>query len=323
MPPYTEPMGQLGFGDVRRRLFERYRAGDYTGAMDIARSAADSFPEHQDRTSYWIACLHALTGDPDRALDTLTGGLQRGLWWAPEMLATDPDLAPLRDDGRLEAVIAASDAARRAWHGQMPTEPVVRDLDADPLRAVVILLHGRGEEAGGIIAQWPRLDGVAVVAPRSSQPFDMRAGCWDDVVQAEADVARARHAVVERTPADVPLVLGGFSQGAALALVLAARGQPIGPVGVVAVAPSARWALDHWDSARSDLTSLRCALIVGDRDPMTESAANLAGRLREAGAEVRHDVVAGLGHEYPPDLEKRVPAYLDWVLAAPSSRSSR
>jgi len=82
-------MSEVGFAEVRRRLFECYRAGDYAGAMEIARSAAGDLPEHEDRTTYWIACLHALTGDADGALDVLTRGLQRGLWWAPEMLRTD------------------------------------------------------------------------------------------------------------------------------------------------------------------------------------------------------------------------------------------
>lgn len=308
-------MSESGFGDVQRRLFERYRVGDYTGAMEIARSAADSFPEHQDRTTYWIACLHALLGDADRALDTLTDGLRRGLWWAPEMLRTDPDLAPLRADGRLEPLIAASEEARSAWHGQMPTEPVVRDLDRDPLRAVTILLHGRGEAPEAIMAQWPSLEGIGLVAPRSSQRFDMRAGCWDDVSKAEADVAQATLAALEQTaPAHVPLVLGGFSQGAALALLLGARGGPTGAVGVVAVAPSARWALDRLGSTPMDFAGLRCALIVGERDPVAESAAELARRLREAGAEVSHDVVAGMAHEYPPDLDERVQPLLQWVL---------
>jgi predicted esterase len=308
-------MSGTAFTDFRRRLFERYRAGDYTDAMEVARAAASAFPERDDQTTYWIACLEALQGDPDHALGVLTDGLDRGLWWAPEMLETDPDLAALRDDGRLAEVIANSEAARRQWRGTMPTAPIVRDLASGALRAVAILLHGRNETPEDMLDRWPAVRGVGVVAPRSSQPFGMRAGCWDDLAQAEADVARGVEAALKHSTAvDVPRILGGFSQGGALALILAMRRHLPGVVGVLVVAPSAGWALDQLGSEPFEAGGRRCALIVGERDPIAEACQRLAVRLRDGGADVRTEVVTGGGHEYPADFEDRVPPVLDWVL---------
>lgn len=308
-------MSGATFADLRRRLFERYGAGDYVGAMEVARAAASAFPERDDQTTYWIACLEALLGDPDHALGVLTNGLDRGLWWAPEMLQTDPDLAALRDDGRLEEVIAASEAARRGWQGKMPTAPMVRDLDRRPLRAVAILLHGRNEAPDDMLDRWPAVGGIGIVAPRSTQPFAMRAGCWDDPDQAEVDVANGvEAALTDADAAAVPRVLGGFSQGAGLAVVLGARRRLPGVVGVLAVAVSARWALDLLGSEPLEVDGLRCALIVGEEDRSLDASQQLAVLLRERGAEVRTDVVAGISHDYPPDFEERLPPLMDWIL---------
>lgn len=309
-------MSGATFADLRKRLFERYGAGDSDGARQVAGEAASAFPDRDDQTTYWIACLEALQGDPDHALGVLTDGLDRGLWWAPEMLETDPDLAALREDGRLVKVIAASEAARRGWHGKMPIAPVVRDLGRRPLRAVAILLHGRNEAPDDMLDRWPAVPSVGIVAPRSTQPFAMRAGCWDDPEQAEVDVAQGvEAALADADAAAVPRVLGGFSQGAGLAVVLGARRRLPGVVGVLAVAPSARWALELLGSDPLDADGLRCVLIVGEDDRSLDASQQLAERLSEAGAEVRTDVVAGIGHDYPPDFEDRLPALLNWILS--------
>jgi hypothetical protein len=55
-------MRDAAFADLRRQLFERYRSGDYAGAMATAQSAAASFPDRDDQTTYWIACLSVLQG---------------------------------------------------------------------------------------------------------------------------------------------------------------------------------------------------------------------------------------------------------------------
>ena len=133
------------FAATRRRLFELYGASDYQAAMELARAAATDFPEREDQTSYWIACLHALQGNADAALDVLRRALDRGMWWAPELLETDPDLEPLRADGRLAEVISASGEARGRWKPNLPTAPVVLSTAGSRSpRAAVILLHARG-----------------------------------------------------------------------------------------------------------------------------------------------------------------------------------
>ncbi len=76
------------------------------------------------------------------------------------------------------------------------------------------------------------------------QPFGMRAVCWDDPQRAEADVQHAMAVASSRVDlARLPLLTAGYSQGAAMAIALAATRRLPGVVGFIAVTPAAGWAL--------------------------------------------------------------------------------
>ena len=85
--------------------------------IEIARAAVDEFPAN---ASYWVACLLAVTGQPDTAIDALEEGLIKGGWWPPLMLTMDPDLEPIRGSNRFVNVVARSE---RAWKQAFKAAP--------------------------------------------------------------------------------------------------------------------------------------------------------------------------------------------------------
>lgn len=307
----------VDFAATRRRLFALYGDGEYANALRLAETAAADFPDHEDQTTYWTACLQALLGDDERALAILEDGRARGLWWPPEMLEGDPDLASVRAEDCFRAIVTGSAGARASMTADLPTEPLIVPPDAAPVDAVVVLIHGRGETVEEIAERWRSASRRAMlIAPRSTQPFGMRTVCWDDAQRAEADVLTGVNAAMAQTQTSgIPVVTAGFSQGAGLAVVVAARRRLPGVVGVIGVAPSAGWALDLLGSDAIDGHGLRGELLLGDQDPRRDDCERLAQRLRDAGVEVRAEVIEGLGHDYPPDFEDRLPEVLDWMVA--------
>jgi predicted esterase len=302
------------FAAVRRQVLELHSAGDYATALEVARVAAADFPDEAARTTYWIACLLSLLGAPERGLETLEDGARRGLWWAPQMLEADPDLEPMRADDRFRAIVESGRRAQASAAARPPVEPIVRLPASGQPRAALVMLHARGQRAQDVVEPFAAATDVLLVAPYSTQPFDTRDSCWDEPQRAEADVQRA----VESTLAgevDLPLVVAGFSQGAALAVFLAAVGRLRGLVGCLAVAPSAAWARELIGSETPSARGLRFALIIGDLDQRLDDCRRFAEELRAGGAEVRLDVVAGLGHDYPVDFRQRLPAIMDWLLS--------
>ena len=113
---------------------------------------------------------------------------------------------------------------------------------------------------------------------------------------------------------DLPLVIGGFSQGAALALFLAADGRLPGLMGCIAVAPSAAWTRELIGPDLPSLARLRYLELTGTLDPHRVDCRRLAEQLQAAGAGVRLEVIDGLCHDYPTDFAQRLPAAVHWVL---------
>jgi hypothetical protein len=310
------------FAAVRRRLYELHAAGDYATALEVARGAAREFPHEAERATYWIACLLARLGDGERALEALEEGSRRGLWWAPQALEVDPDLESLRASDRFRAIVEAGRLAHASAGARPPTEPIVRRPVWGHARAALVVLHGRAQRAEEVVEQW----GVAehlVVAPHSTQAFGMRSGCWDDPQRAEADVRLAVDAALADDDGDLPLVIGGFSQGAALAVFLAAEGRLAGVRGCIAVAPSAGWMLELIGSEQSSLGGMRYLMLIGTLDPGQDDGRLLAEQVRALGGEVRIDVIEGLGHDYPTDFAQRLPTAVHWILTADVGAPSR
>lgn len=306
---------EIGFAETRHRVLGLYGDGDYAAAMQIAQSAVIEFPDRIDQTTYWVACLHALLGRQEQALRTLEEGFARGLWWAPEQLEGDPDLALLRADDRFRALVAGSDQARASATIALLTEPLIRQAKQPPARAVLVVLHGRGGTAEDVIERWTAAGRAVIVAPRSAQPFGMRAVCWDDPHRAEADVQRAVDLASSRSDvAGLPLLAAGFSQGAGLAIALAAKRSVRGVVGFIAVAPNVGLARDLIGADRRAVEGLRGHLIIGALDPRRDESEAMADQLRDDGADVQLEVVEGLRHDYPPDFEDRLPQLLAWAL---------
>jgi len=308
-------MNERAFSQTRRRVLKAHQEGDYTSALRIAEEAAIELPDRADQTTYWAACLHALLGDRERALRDLEEGFERGSWWAPELLDADPDLADLRGDARFRAIVSGSERMRASVAEGLPTDPLLRPPVEPPADSVVVLFHGRGEFAEDIGDQWAAARRAFIVVPRSTQPLGMSAASWDDSQRAEADIQRAVEVASSRVAlARLPLLTAGYSQGAAMAIVLAATRRLPGVVGFIAVTPAAGWALQLLEPGELHAQDIRGHLITGSLDPRRGDCQRLAKRLRESGAEVRLDVVDGLDHEYPPDFADRLPEAMAWVV---------
>ena len=82
------------------------RTGDRERGLEWAARAV-SIDSDDAGVSYNVACLYALEGEIDRALECLTQAVRSG-FGNPEWLTHDPDLDNLRGDARFQALVKAS-----------------------------------------------------------------------------------------------------------------------------------------------------------------------------------------------------------------------
>ncbi len=220
----------------------------------------------------------------------------------------------------------SADVVADAQHGLRPTgaggrlalgpEPLALLAGPDPAsaRRIVVALHGRGAEAGGMVRRVRELAGhdptTAIIGLRSDSDrwYATRYGAPGAGRDAEVEAALARvDAALTALAAIAPpqsTVLTGFSQGACLALELVAR-NPGRVAAVVALCGARIGPPDEWaPPTPGSHTGLRVLLGAADGDPWVDPAhvEASANWLRDAGAAVdlasspgdRHDVSARL-----------------------------
>jgi len=288
-----------------RRMMAAYGRGAWGQALEAAEAYAELVPG-QAEPPYWIACLHARAGDADAAVATLRAGSERGLWWAPEMLRDDPDLEAARGAAGFDDVVAESE--RRMAAAREGAEPAL--LTEGDGERVLLALHGRMGIVAEALDAWRPAAGAGfrVAALGSSQLLSSGVAGWDDLVVARRELDWAQAQLGVR-----PRVLGGFSQGGMLAIAEAVAGRADG---FVALAPSVgRVGMPALEALRPQLgrPDLRGAIVIGAEDLRLEAALELAAAAEHLGTPLRLDVVDGLDHAYPPDLEERLPGLLAFV----------
>jgi alpha-beta hydrolase superfamily lysophospholipase len=144
--------------------------------------------------------------------------------------------------------------------------------------------------------------GYRTVAADSSQRVTSDRATWADLDRAIADVTSQ----VEDHPA--PVIIGGRSLGAAVALHLANTGT-VTAAGVVLVAPTIRW--DLVEPARPSPTVILAG--ENDTDRLRAAALDVADFLRQARSPVDYQLVPGMGHFYPDDFAELLVEALKWI----------
>ena len=299
-------------------------------AVVVALEIVKGYPELPAESSYLLACAYNGAGRYVEALHTLETALDRGACWHESLLLSSPGLKPLRDQQQFHRIVARSKIMLDALPASSPAGAVFSPERIETAGAPLFLpLHGGGDIPGGHDEHWAAAVGIGVLVaiPRSSQrrssdmfwwgnplqPFDIER-CGRDI-QAAYDQVGTRHGF-DRTR----VVLGGFSQGASLAVTLALHNRPFPIRGFTCVGPgmeSIEALIPLMEPAAA--RGLRGWILAGERERGLELITRLSDALTFHGIACQLEVVPGLGHEFPHDFGSRLQSGLGSVLAAGSA----
>ncbi|MBK8258784.1 MAG: hypothetical protein IPK82_39770 [Polyangiaceae bacterium] len=295
-------------------------AGKHAEAAAILQLAAEKGAE----VKYNLACYEAVSARPDAAIYWLQrAAAEDGVDsdWADE----DSDLELLRSDKRWPTVRSFLRKSQRYWAKQTrDVEVVAIPKGLPPNRAVplVVALHGMGSDPSTFAGKWLQAtadsEQFALISVSGTLATGPKGYIWSEDV--ERDNARVEKAVAtlsgKVTIAEGKIVLLGFSQGAQMALELAAR-YPNKYIGAIAFSPGSRTEAVLGNVAPLSLTKHRFVITAGAGEaPVTIARTTEdTDRLRRAGGEVYHKIYPELRtHSRPPDFEKALPAWLRFVL---------
>ena len=287
-----------GPDELENEAIVHLEAGRNAEALAVVGEMQRAFPASSIDGWHLEARLLVRLGRRSAALERLEAAVDHGDIWRPRRLS-DADYAPLREEARFRAVVdrALAIAADRQAEPRLFATPARR-----PRAPLLLVFHGAASTAEPEVAHWSPASGLdyTVAALQSSQPAGPGVYCWDDPERATQDVRWALLQLPERGR----VVLGGFSQGARLALRLALEGSVAQPGGVVLVAPSLVEPLPP--SARR----LRVAILLGSEDAYAARSEPALRELERRGHHLHVERIDGLGHEYPADFGRRLPGLL-------------
>ena len=98
--------------ELSAQAYQLYAQKEYAKALELNKQAYKLDPD-DSRLIYNLACMYALNGEEETALDLLEKAVAKG-FYAPGQISGDADFAPLREDPRFKAALAkATKMAKR------------------------------------------------------------------------------------------------------------------------------------------------------------------------------------------------------------------
>ena len=298
----------MDFESVARQVFDLYGKQRYDEALEPVETARSDHPDQDGQITFWRACLLGVSERPTEALQTLQGGLERGLWWAPDMLA-DSDLDSIRNLEGWEEVVGRCQEATDQFIVQHRSEPLVRPARTEKPAGTLITLHGAGADPLAHTERWFGAvpESWTVVAPVGTVPFSETQWAWPHDNPTSVVIDQLDHLAFPH-----PVVLAGYSQGGRVAASLAWEGL-LEVVGLILMAPSLQQRV--WDPQSH--RQVPTYVVVGELDRSLPECLELQRRLEEAGVPLLMDQRPDLGHQQPEDLGETITAALNWIAKPP------
>ncbi len=289
------------------KMFSLYGAGNFKEALAVVDILAAEFPEETASTDFWRICLLSVLGETHSALEVMRKSIAAGMWWSVAQLRADSDLAALQGNPDFEHMLAVCQERHSAAQAGAQPGLLVREPHGAGPYPLLIALHGRSSSPEHDLARWETVlsSGWLLAMPQSSQLGSPNSYVWDDEEKGMTEIAGHYQSLLEKYPLDpARVILGGFSQGAALAMLLTLDGRipahgflPVSPGGVMledleALAKSA--------SARRP----RGYLIIGGHDFRYELLKSIHNTLTACEIPCLLEEHASMAHEFPPDFDR-------------------
>lgn len=332
-PPSSRLSIRLGFRDLSEiddgrgladYAYQFYQQGEYQAAVQCQYQSV-----LKTRTGYYnLACFYALAKDVPAALFWLQVSAKEEVANA-QWASKDEDLVDVRKNPRWPILLNYLTAYESHWEktGKAETTLILpRNATAGQPLPVFIGLHATGDNAHNFINadMFQHLAdqmGVAFLGVSGTLCRGKESFVWSEDPEqdlARIDAAMQEQEVVEKlTPAEGKAVLFGFSQGASVAVELAAR-HPSRFAGAILLSPSAdsEIKLEQWQGQPENQRQGIVAVCGAEESPETVARTNqIAAKFKSLGARVSLKVYPGMkGRSLPPGFVQRFPGWGRFIL---------
>lgn len=307
----------MDFERIEARVFRLYGEEAFEEAAVWVDEVARDHPEHGGKLAFWKACLRSQAGDAEGALQALRDAVISGHWYSQASFE-DEDLVLIRNDSEFSRIVEASNKAREQYLAEGGALVVVQPDGT--AAGVVVAFHRAAGTPVRSLHHWEAAveAGWLLAMPWAEHVLESDSRLWLDQDFQNLDLAASRRVGSQaldtlqhdyQVEAD-QLVLAGFSQGGAVALMLAVDGT-IPASRVLVIGSSLRYleALDEMSDDRA--SNLRIHFLVGGRERHTDTTRQVAEQLEDQGVAVTLDIRPELGHMFPEGFDSELPKLLE------------
>ena len=308
------------FSELTKKFFELYGEETYTDALALVEEALPDFPEHYTEIITWKLCLQSRIGHDEKAIETLRNAIETSTyWWIPAALHEDPDLATLQGNPEFERLVSICETRRQTALQNGRPERIVfqpKTGSSEPF-PLLMSFHGWGRNAEIDAPHWQGLADRGWLVAVTCSSYQVADGLytWDNLDRTVDEAKIHYEALCRDFPIDPKrVVLGGFSQGGGRAVWLALT-QAIPVCGVIGVGPY----LNEIDTLAPTLPqkpvpNVRFYVVSGAEENDEGMFAKIGALCAEKGIPFQHEIIPGIGHEYPPNFEQFCERALKFIL---------
>jgi predicted esterase len=312
----------LTFKQVQKEIFKRFRAKEYEKVEALSQEALTRFPDKTHKITWRLAVLYLMAGKQKKCLEILEYGQERNIPY-PIWPGAGP-MKQLESFEKFKKIVETNHRIQKELSANTKAELVVQtpkkysDQETYPL---FITLHGWAGNINTLRKYW-KLKKAAreyiTAFIQSSQVVEMDSFGWSDYQAGRKDIKQIYQQIMQQYPVDnQQVVIGGFSQGALMAVDIAIN-HIIPAIGFVALQPGGDLpdTFNEKNVKKAANRGLRGTIITGPMDHYFQQQKEMDTIFQKTNLPHRFIVKRGFKHGFPWNLPRLIDAALSHIKEA-------
>ena len=293
------------------------------GELELAQRIAGQYMDLLDsgELRFDHLSLTARLGSLSQVMDLLEKYLETKRWFSNWFLGRIPELEQLADSPRYQKIIQLVEAKEAQYWQDESIKPITQvPPAAQPPYPLLIAIHGNGFNATHSANQWACAAeaGWLVFHPLAKKLVGYGTHWWDAHEENRLIIEQQAEESLLQYPIDTQrVILGGFSKGGEVAMVLALQGW-LGAKGFITVGAGGYYHMqpELWLPLLESLPQgLRGVAMYSPYDlERSESENQTLKMMRASGIECQLEKYPAEGHIFPGDFPIRFQKATDFVL---------
>lgn len=308
-------MSKKDFDEFMDKLDALIEKENIKEAIELIENSLNEYPENTNEMKLDLAMLNLKLGNSKKTLEILNFQLDKGIWYPKVYHNECWNLDEFK--GYIERWEKLKNKSEINSEGKLYFYKPI-NYDKNKSYPLFIAFHGWGEDVNLLRKYWnsSKLSKEYIVAvPQSSQIVGYSNYCWNNLNIAYNEIKEAYDEVIWRYSIDTnTIIVGGFSQGATLALDVILNMEYIPAKGFIALNPDKPKNFSNESIINSSKRGVKGVILTGDMDGDYEEQKEIVRIFNDLDYKCRFVVKENFGHWFPKDLDERIDLALEYIL---------